>query len=113
MSLSVPETGYKTDEPQHTEAYLRRAIMALLPPLPQGSRVLDIGCGNGYWVGQFLRMGCVAVGIDPSTEGIAIARRTYPKARFEQALADDVLLEKLGERPFDLVISLIHISEPT
>jgi 2-polyprenyl-6-hydroxyphenyl methylase/3-demethylubiquinone-9 3-methyltransferase len=115
MSLEVPESGYKTEEPQHTERYLRPVIAAMLPALNPGARVLDIGCGNGYWAGEFLQRGCGVVGIDPSAEGIAIARRIYTKGRFEQTVATDDLLGRLGEAPFDLVIStevVEHLYDP-
>jgi len=41
-------------------------------------RVLDIGCGNGYWAGEFVKKGCEVVGIDPSESGIRLARQNYP-----------------------------------
>jgi len=45
------------------------------------------------------------VGTDLSEDGIAIARQTYPAGRFEIMPADEKLLDRLGEQPFDLVIS--------
>jgi len=115
----VPEFGFETEAPRHTAAYLRPAVMELLPPLPQGARLLDIGCGNGYWAGQFLTKGFTVVGIDPSAQGIAIARRVYAKAgaaaRFEERLVTQTLLTDIGERPFDLVIStevVEHLYDP-
>jgi 2-polyprenyl-3-methyl-5-hydroxy-6-metoxy-1,4-benzoquinol methylase len=52
-----------------------------------------------------LRRGCQVVGIDLSVEGIAQARRAHPQGRFELMEADDRILERLDEAPFDLVIS--------
>jgi 2-polyprenyl-3-methyl-5-hydroxy-6-metoxy-1,4-benzoquinol methylase len=52
--------------------------------VPRGSRVLDLFCGNGY--GSFLLSDRHAVlGIDGSTEAIAVARQHYARlgARFE------------------------------
>ena len=68
-------------------------------------RVLDVGCGNGFLLGHFLKKGCTVVGIDLSEQGVALARRTYPKGRFELLSADDKILDVLGEAPFDIVIS--------
>src|SRR5262245_8435524 len=115
MTESIPEFGFTTDEPRHTAAYLRPAVMTLMPQLPAGSRMLDIGCGNGYWSVQFLKQGVSMVGIAPSAEGIAIARRAHPRGRFEQTVVSDDLLQRLGEAPFDVIIStevVEHLYDP-
>lgn len=80
-------------------------ILAFAGELKSGTRVLDVGCGNGAVCGEFTRLGCRAVGIDLSEQGIELARRTYPNARFELIGADKDLLQKLNETPFDLVVS--------
>ncbi len=80
-------------------------VLSYCGELRPGLRILDVGCGNGAACAEFLRRGCEVVGIDLSTEGIAIARQTYPDGRFEALPADDTILEKLNEPPFDIVIS--------
>ena len=80
-------------------------ILALSGSLGLGLRVLDVGCGNGFTAGQFLDKGCEVVGIDLSESGIALARKAYPRGRFEVMPADAFILANLGCRPFDLVIS--------
>lgn len=55
------------------------------------------------------------VGIDLSEQGIEVARKTYPEGRFELLAADADVLNKLGEAPFDLVIStevVEHLYDP-
>ena len=74
---------------------------ALLP----GTRVLDVGCGNGYTCGEFIRRGCDVVGVDLSEKGIALARATYPQGRFELMSAEEDILTEVGEAPFDIVVS--------
>ena len=68
-------------------------------------RVLDVGCGNGFACGEFIKYGCRVVGIDLSRQGIEIARKAYPQGRFEVLPADDKLLDNLDEAPFDIVVS--------
>src|SRR5262245_22899996 len=89
----VPEYGYATSDPQCTVAYLPQTVDALLPARPAGARILDIGCGNGWWLGRMLERGWTVVGIDPSAEGIARARQDYPRGRFEVMEARAGLLE--------------------
>ncbi len=81
------------------------AIFALAGEILPGTRVLDVGCGNGYTCGEFLKLGCQVTGIDLSVQGVELARETYPQGRFEVLPADDRLLANLQEEPFDLVVS--------
>ena len=95
--------------------YLLGPVMELAGELAPSSRVLDVGCGNGYWAGLFQRRGCTVVGIDPSPTGIEIARATYPGGRFERVGIASDTLTLLGEDPFDLVVStevVEHLYDP-
>jgi 2-polyprenyl-3-methyl-5-hydroxy-6-metoxy-1,4-benzoquinol methylase len=80
-------------------------IFDLAGPLRPGLRVLDVGCGNGYTCGEFIRRGCDVVGIDLSEQGLAWARRTYPEGRFELLSAESDILSHLNVPPFDLIVS--------
>jgi 2-polyprenyl-3-methyl-5-hydroxy-6-metoxy-1,4-benzoquinol methylase len=98
-----------------TSRYLLGPLLRLAGPLRPGTRVLDAGCGNGFYAAQFLARGCVVVGVDLGEAGIAHARKTYPQGRFELAEVDPTLLPRLGEDPFDLVIStevIEHLYQP-
>lgn len=86
-------------------AHFMPQVMKMAGPVGPGARVLDVGCGNGFLCGEFLKRGCEVVGVDLSEQGIAVARRTYPAGRFELLAADEDLLEQLGVAPFDLVVS--------
>ena len=90
-------------------------VIQLAGQLKPGTRVLDIGCGNGYLSGVFLKLGCNVTGIDLSQEGIAIARKEYPQGRYEVLAADSQVLDALQEDPFDVVVStevIEHIYSP-
>jgi len=55
-----------------------------------GRRILDLGCGTGYGIGELAVAGRFAVGIDPADPAIAYARAHYasPHAGFLRASAD-------------------------
>lgn len=108
-SLPLPD-GYKDygfyqPEPSHMHRHFLPPIFELCGELGEDTRVLDVGCGNGYTCGEFLKRGCTVVGLDLSESGIAIARQTYSAARFEILAADSYILEKLNEAAFDIVVS--------
>ncbi len=105
MSVAVPEYAFAHGEAPHTWPYLSRAIERLLPPMRPGLRVLDLGCGNGFIAGWYLKRGCRVVGIDASKSGVEQAKRHHPEGRFEAIEVRPDLLAVLGEEPFDLVSS--------
>lgn len=109
------EYGFKTGAPSHMHRHFIGPLLELSGRLQNKARVLDVGCGNGSTVGEFLALGCQVVDIDLSEEGIERARRTYPAARFECLPADDRILKNLRCEPFDVVIStevIEHLYEP-
>jgi len=105
LSSEYKEYGYADAQPTCTEEYLIPVVSSLLPKLASPGRLLDVGCGNGHLTGQLLMQGWRAVGIDLSEQGIQIARKHFPAGRFEVLAADDQLLTRLGEEPFDAVIA--------
>ncbi len=102
---SVTEYDYAGAGAPWWNAYLVPPIMRLTEHVGSGERVLDIGCGNGYIAGLFAERGCTVVGVDPSDSGIEAARAAHPQGRFEIDVATPDLCERLGEAPFDLVVS--------
>ncbi|MEP9369010.1 class I SAM-dependent methyltransferase [Xanthobacter sp. VNH20] len=55
-----------------------------------GLKVLDVGCGTGALARALSARGAEVTGIDPQADAIAVARQAVPKARFEQAGAQDL-----------------------
>jgi 2-polyprenyl-3-methyl-5-hydroxy-6-metoxy-1,4-benzoquinol methylase len=71
MSEAVPE-GFES----------RRDF--LLSSVEQGDRVLDVGCGEGWFCAALAELGVVNVlGVDVAAEAVRRARARYPRLRFE------------------------------
>lgn len=99
----------------HSHVVYGDAPLEFLPQPLQGKRILDVGCGNGYWAGLIRARGAEVIGIDGSTQGLDHARREHPGIRFEQRLANDTLLSDLGVQAFDGLIAIEvieHIFDP-
>src|SRR5881397_1712304 len=80
----------------HAEPLLR-AIRAMLP---DAQKILDAGCGEGYYLGS-LGSGS---GIDISTAAIDLAARRYPQCEWVVANADRFI--PYANDSFDLVLSI-------
>lgn len=117
MNQKVVEAGYDelksryTDwtlsvDPRHRVDYLG----LLTKSLPSHSRVLELGCGPGDPVAKTLQeAGHIYVGMDLSSEQLAIARANVPKGRF---IRSDMTEIDFQPASFDAVIafySIIHV----
>jgi 2-polyprenyl-3-methyl-5-hydroxy-6-metoxy-1,4-benzoquinol methylase len=105
QSTQYVEFGFSDAVPRQVSRYITKPVLELSGSPGVGMRVLDVGCGNGWMSAVFARAGCTVVGIDPSEEGVSLAREAHPSIRFEVCEANDHLLDALGEQPFDLVVS--------
>ena len=116
MPVYTPDKYKHDDRQPHSHSVYGEAPLTFLPHPLAGKRVLDAGCGNGFWTSKSLAAGAKeVVGIDSSTEGIQIARKLYPGIRFEQLLLTETLLSDLRCEPFDAVISvevIEHVFDP-
>ena len=66
-----------------------------------GLRVLDLGCGYGYYTDYFQSIGADVLGVDGSANMIEIARRRYPNCTFELCDISKKLL--YTNESFDLI----------
>ncbi len=75
-------------------------VMNLLT-VPEGSKVVDLGCGNGTLTKKLADRGFSVIGIDASDDMISLARAEYPELAFAQG---DAVSFKLVE-PADAIFS--------
>lgn len=68
-----------------------------------GERVLDLGCGYGWYTNYFARIGARPTGVDGSEKMIAIARERFPNLKF--TLADIEKPLPFADECFDIVFS--------
>jgi 2-polyprenyl-6-hydroxyphenyl methylase/3-demethylubiquinone-9 3-methyltransferase len=106
-SPSQLSTGleFTVASPMGSTPYLLGPVFGFAGDLGPEKRVLDVGCGNGFWAGEFARRGCRVVGIDPSESGIDLARGSHAALRFEVMEITPDVLTRLAEEPFDIVVS--------
>jgi SAM-dependent methyltransferase len=80
-------------------------IEVLLQYLPQGQRILDVGCGNGFSTAVFARYAAHVVGIDYSAAMIERAGREFGHLPNISFAVQDVLDLDFPPESFDVVIS--------
>lgn len=101
--------GYE-ERRDHWLAWARRHYVEAFGLTP--GRLLDVGCGDGFWTSIFRELGFDATGVDLSPGGIEAARSRYPGIPFLVANADEPLLFEPGS--FDVVFcrAISHFGEP-
>ena len=94
---------------------LARRFLSLVNTIEGVKTICDLGCGNGYIAGRLGALGYDVTGIDASSSGIELAKRTYPNVSFLKAKIDRELCVEVGN-DFDLVISsdvIEHLYRPS
>jgi 2-polyprenyl-3-methyl-5-hydroxy-6-metoxy-1,4-benzoquinol methylase len=103
---------YGSAERGYAHGYLLPAIQRALGAT--GSRrVFEIGCGSGYIANCLTALGYDVTGIDPSEDGIRLARKAYPLPRFYQADAYEPLADRFGRFPAVISLEVVeHVMWP-
>ncbi|MCI0637120.1 MAG: methyltransferase domain-containing protein [Actinobacteria bacterium] len=90
------------------ETYFRRFLDRVVASIPDGGRVLDLGCGAGL-IASELAARFRVVGVDRSWAQLSLARRAAPKVVLVRA---DIAEVAFAPETFDGVVafwSLIHV----
>lgn len=77
----IYEDWYRTPYGRAAEAVRYEALDALLGPLPEGARVLDIGCATGRNSLHLVERGLRPVGVDPAAALLPSALARVPAVR--------------------------------
>ena len=97
--------GWQSTKPAQSVAYIVPEIKRILAPLGV-HRLADLGCGNGGVTGELAACGFDVVGIEQDGEGVDLARRAHPEAKFYRYGVQDDPQDLLQyEKPFDVVVS--------
>jgi ubiquinone/menaquinone biosynthesis C-methylase UbiE len=100
------------------DIYFRDVAAQMIDPIlnaagvTAGTCVLDLCCGPGYVAARARERGASPVGIDYSSEMVALAKTGYPDIAFREGDAESLHLE---DRTFDAVVmnlGLHHIARP-
>ena len=77
---------------------------------PRGRRVLDVGCGTGFWTAYFLERGADYTGLDIAEVSVRRLAERYPGARFVHADVSEAALDSSYDivNAFDV---LYHITD--
>jgi 2-polyprenyl-3-methyl-5-hydroxy-6-metoxy-1,4-benzoquinol methylase len=108
MAFEHPGYGYQDSNASCAHEYLFPTLRLCLANISQGRSltVLDLGCGNGYVASRIGALGHSVTGVDVSTDGIEMARASFPWVSYELASVYDAdLVSKVGG-PVDCILSL-------
>jgi 2-polyprenyl-3-methyl-5-hydroxy-6-metoxy-1,4-benzoquinol methylase len=81
--------------------FLLEHVAAVARELDGPPRVLDVGCGEGYFTAQMQQAGAVALGVDVSEEALRRARSRHPQLQL-RALGESETWP-FADASFDLV----------
>jgi 2-polyprenyl-6-hydroxyphenyl methylase/3-demethylubiquinone-9 3-methyltransferase len=116
-----PETSFKISDYHYVASgatwphtYLLPVFLAALARhVPKGAKTFEIGAGNGHIAGELTKLGYQVFGIEPSHEGVRIARQAAPRATIVEGSVYDDLGRFHGQFDFVYTLEVIeHLYAP-
>ena len=102
--------------PNYSKLYvITPALMDLLGNV-NGKEILEMGCGNGYWLRILTEQGAKCTGFDLSENQIKVAKEDDPEKRIKYFVADASKKVDLNNESFDIIFLehvLLEISDLT
>lgn len=93
------------DDTYHTQVVLPNLIR--LVDLKSNQSLLELGCGQGFFLEKFVQLSNKITGVDIGAELIEIAKQNNSKIEYLVGSAEDVQL--LGTKKFDVIIIVLAI----
>lgn len=101
-----------TTERGHHRAYLDPAVLAILRTRA-AKTVFELGCGDGSFAQTMERDGFEVTAVDPSEDGVRLAKAQAARVRVEQASAYDDLAARFGTYPVVVSLEVVeHLYDP-
>jgi SAM-dependent methyltransferase len=90
--------GVVTDNDSYQQNVILPNLLRLMTNIPhapfegglKGEKILDVGCGTGFFSKEFAKAGGVVTGVDVGEELLNIARKNVPKGKFIASSAEDM-----------------------
>lgn len=111
MAEQRQDYGYRSAELGCSHDYLLPKVVDILNAGSKsqgGSRVFELGCGNGSVANELHRLGFEVQGIDYSESGIRVAREAYPHLNLNVGSVYDDLASTYGKFPFVLSLEVVE-----
>ena len=103
----VPGTG-AWEEEYTKKGVLWSGVPRGLPELPAGSRVLELGCGNGKALAVMMQRGWNVTALDPSVKAVVLSKKLATSSPAVEVMVADARTIPVKSSSFDAVFA-IHV----